>query len=79
MIKRIFLAHPQAVDEGYFEHMGMAFGFARRLILCGLACTIHALVPALFTRTASSEVSGLYDRMCLNRNRKIPPIVNYQI
>ncbi len=79
MIDRVFLEHPRSVDEGYLEHMGMAFSFAWRLIACGFACAIHAIVPALFTKTASSRVSELYDCMCLNRNRKIPPIVNYQI
>ena len=79
MIDRVFLEHPRSVDEGYLEHMGMAFSYSWRLIASGLACSIHAIVPVLFTKTASSRVAELYDCMCLNRNRKRPPIQNYQI
>ncbi len=79
MIEKVFLQHPRSVDEGYFEHMGVAFSFGGRLILVGLACMVHALVPALFVKTASSKVAELYDCMCLNRNRKRAPVNNYQI
>lgn len=80
MIDRVFLAHPRSVDEGYFEHMGMAFSFAGRMVLCGLACMIHGLVPALFKQTASSGVAELYDCMCVHRDEKaMPPAENFQI
>ena len=68
MIERVFLEHPHSVDEGYFEHMGMAFGFGGRMIACGFACFVHGLVPALFKQTASSEVAELYECMCVNRD-----------
>lgn len=73
MIEKVFLEHPRSVDEGYFEHMGVAFSFSWRLICSGLACMVHALIPALFVKTASNRISELYDCMCLNRNRKLPP------
>lgn len=68
MIDRVFLEHPRSVDEGYLQHMGMAFSFGGRMIACGFACLVHGLVPALFTKTASSKVEELYDCMCMNRD-----------
>ena len=79
MIEKVFLEHPRSVGEGYFEHMGMAFAFAGRMIACGFACLVHGLVPALFKQTASTSVTNLYDCMCVHRKRKAPPIENYQI
>jgi hypothetical protein len=33
------------------------------MIVAGVACLVHALVPALFVRTASMRVQSLYDEM----------------
>ena len=79
MIDRVFLEHPRSVEEGYFEHMGMAFSFGGRMILCGFAALIHGLVPALFTNTASAKVEELYDFLCRHRNRKAARPAKYQI
>ena len=63
MIDRIFLAHPRSVGESYGEHMRTATGFGLRMIAGGAACLVHAIVPALFARTASEAVKRLYARM----------------
>jgi hypothetical protein len=55
-----FLAHPISVGEGYFEHLAAAVRFGSRLLLAGGVCWIHALLPFLFTETASRMVSGLH-------------------
>jgi len=69
MLDALFLRHPRAVGESYFEHMIAALGFAGRLMVAALAGLVHALVPALFERTASKVVAELYGRMVLNRRR----------
>ena len=69
MIKRIFHEHPQSVGEGYAEHLVVAGAFGVTLILAGLACLAHALIPALFERTGSSAVERLYERMTVKRRR----------
>ena len=51
MIGELFLRHPRAVGESYLEHQRVAFGFARELMVAGMACGVHAVVPALFTRS----------------------------
>lgn len=63
MIDRIFLDHPQSVDETYTEHMRFAAGFSFWLIVAGLAALVHAVVPALCETTASRIVRRLHDRM----------------
>ncbi|USI73150.1 DUF6356 family protein [Sphingomonas morindae] len=70
MIRRLFLEHPRAVGEGYFAHMGTALGFAGTLLGAGLACGVHALVPALCERTASRAIARLHDRMVVHRSRQ---------
>ena len=58
-LSRSFVDHPQSVGESYGEHFAVASGFGLRLIGAGLACLVHACVPAWFTRTGSRAVSRL--------------------
>ena len=51
------------VRESYFEHLVAALRIALLMIRAGLACAIHAIVPALCTTTASrclAEVQQLF-------------------
>lgn len=63
MIDHIFLRHPRSVGESYGEHAGTAMTFGAKMIAGGVACIVHALVPVLFTRTASNTVKTLYGQM----------------
>jgi uncharacterized protein DUF6356 len=54
-----FVEHPHSVGESYGEHFAVATGFGLRLIAAGLACLVHACVPAWFMRSASGAVRGL--------------------
>lgn len=67
MFDRLFLAHPRSVDETYFEHSAMALRFAGRLFVAAIACLVHAMVPALFPRSASRIITDLHGRMVTNR------------
>jgi len=67
MFARLFLNHPQSVGESYFEHQRVAFSFAGPLLLAGFACLLHAVVPGLCERTASSRIEKLYTRMVTGR------------
>lgn len=66
----LFTEHPRSVGETYLEHMGMAGGFGGRLLVAGLACLVHAVLPFLFTKTGSRAITELHDRMVANRVRK---------
>ena len=68
MLDAIFLRHPRAVGESYVEHLIVALGFVSRLLVAAAACTVHAVIPALFERTASRVVAQLNVSMMAGRH-----------
>lgn len=60
--------HLEEIGESYFQHMGFAFSFSRRMIGAGFCCFIHALFPNTFRKTGSSCIAVLYDEMVVNRH-----------
>ena len=64
-----FTEHPASVGETYLEHMTSAGSFGWRLMVAGVACLTHSLLPFLFKTTASREVEALHGRMVLNRRK----------
>jgi hypothetical protein len=67
MFDKLFTDHPRAVDETYGEHFRAASGFGFRLLLAGIACLVHAVVPGLCTRTGSDAIRDLHRRMVTHR------------
>jgi hypothetical protein len=59
----LFTDHPASVGETYGEHFAVAGGFGLSMVLAGLACMVHAVLPFLFVRTASDTVQALHARM----------------
>ena len=59
--------HPHDVGETYREHFGVAMGFSAAMILGGLACAVHAVLPFLCTTTGSRTIRRLHDQMVANR------------
>ncbi len=66
-LNRLFFEHPAKVNEGYFEHMGVALGFAGWLALAAAAALVHSIVPAACERTASNIIIRLHSRMTRRR------------
>ncbi len=66
-LRTLFTDHPDSVGETYFEHMGTAFSFGGRMVLGGLACLMHGLLPFLFTKTGSGLITQLHDEMLAHR------------
>ncbi|HXC37494.1 MAG TPA: DUF6356 family protein [Burkholderiales bacterium] len=64
-----FSEHPASVGETYVQHLGSASGFGLRMILGGVACLVHGVLPFAFVSRGSTTISQLYDRMVLNRRR----------
>ena len=62
-IQAVFLSHPQAVNESYTEHAGVAFRYAARLFVASCAALVHAIVPALCKTTASSLIQEMHQEM----------------
>ncbi|MEM0907813.1 MAG: DUF6356 family protein [Pseudomonadota bacterium] len=69
---KAFTEHPNSVNETYVEHMGVATSFGVRMILGGLACLVHGLLPFAFTRTGSRTISELHEKMVTSRIRNAP-------
>lgn len=60
MINRIFLDHPAKVDETFLQHMAFAAKFSGKLFAAGGAALVHAFIPCLFEKTASTIIADLY-------------------
>lgn len=76
MIDRMFLAHPRAVNESYFQHGRIAAHFGLTMVGGGLACLAHAIVPMFFVRSASDRVARLHAEMTGRRPRTDPAEVS---
>lgn len=74
-IKHLFTQHPAAVGESYGQHLAVAGSFGLRMILGGIACLVHAVLPFLFVRTGSVQISALHDTMVAHRRRQLLPAI----
>jgi hypothetical protein len=63
VFKRLFLDHPTALGEGYWQHQRQALRFGATLLAAGCACLVHALIPAFCVRSGSTAVANLHERM----------------
>jgi hypothetical protein len=68
-LRGLFTEHPASVGETYVQHLVAACGFAVSMVVGGLACLAHAVLPFIFVTTASRTVARLHDRMIKNRAR----------
>jgi hypothetical protein len=73
MSLNLFTDHPASVGETYGEHLAVAGGFGLRMILGGIACLLHGLLPFLFTRTGSNTIALLHERMVISRRHRSDP------
>jgi len=55
MYKKLFIYHPQSVNETYFEHAQFALRFSCLLFLAAFAALIHAIIPAFFEKTSKQR------------------------
>jgi len=61
--------HLDEVDESYSEHLRAALDIALHLATASAACTLHALVPGLCTRSASRRVAAVHARLTARQPR----------
>ena len=52
--------HWRDVKENYLQHMGAALKISSQLLIASLQAFFHSIIPALFTRSASSKIKELY-------------------
>jgi hypothetical protein len=63
VMARLFLDHPRSLGMSWAKHGGGAVMIAVRLLGAGLACLVHAAVPAWFTQTAGKTVDRMHAHM----------------
>ena len=61
LVARLFTDHPRSLGMSWASHGIGAVGIAARLIGAGIACLIHAVVPAWFTQTAGRTVTRMHE------------------
>ena len=63
MLGRLFRDHPQSLGMNWAQHGTGAVMIGARMVGAGLACVVHAAVPALFTETAGRTIVDLHEQM----------------
>jgi hypothetical protein len=63
MFAQLFQDHPKSLGMSWWEHGVGAIAIGARMVGAGIACMVHAVVPALFTETAGKTVMSLHDHM----------------
>lgn len=71
--------HLRDAGLGYWAHLARAGGVGLRMIGGGAAALIHAVVPGLFTWTASRTVRTLDARLTATRRRGGPDLIEAPI
>ena len=79
LIHRLLLAHPRTVGESYTEHAGIASRFGATMVAGGVKCLIHAVLPAVFERSASDCVAKLNGELTRRRAASADSYPDYVI
>jgi hypothetical protein len=75
-MKRFFTEHPASVGENYGEHFAFAVGVGSRMVVGGLACMLHAVVPEFCKTTGSRTIRELALRLVptnRTKRKRAPP------
>ena len=52
--------HLKDAEENYLQHMGSALKISFQLLTASFQAFFHSIIPALFTKSASSKIKELY-------------------
>jgi hypothetical protein len=52
--------HLRDARESYLEHMRAALKISSQLLIASLQAFFHSIIPALFTKSASSKIKVLH-------------------
>lgn len=62
--------HLREVGETYPQHLKKASGFGVAMLVGGMACLLHGLLPFLFVKTGSDCIRRLHGEMVENRTKR---------
>ena len=54
------------VNETYRQNMGIAFKIGFTMLVTGVFCLIHGLIPGLFKKTGSNQIAKMYEMVSRN-------------
>jgi Family of unknown function (DUF6356) len=69
VFRSLFIEHPASVEETYSQHLMSAVSFGAKMVIAGVACMVHGLLPALFVTRGSDTVCALHERMVVKRRK----------
>ena len=52
--------HLKDAEENYIQHMGASLKISSQLQIASLQAFFHSIIPALFTKNASTKIKELY-------------------
>jgi len=58
-----FTKHPKEVNENYFQHFIVAMSYFLIFLRLSTVSFIHAFFPFLFTKTASTEIIDIANKL----------------
>ncbi len=58
--------HLAEVNETYLQHMRIAFKIGFTMLMTGVFCLIHGLIPGLFKKTGSNQIAKMYEMVSRN-------------
>lgn len=61
--------HLKETNETYFEHFQKAQKYGWRMVIAGLACIVHSIIPDFFITTGSDMVKALDQEMTERKNK----------
>lgn len=71
-----FTAHPNSVNETYWQHFAFALKFGFKMTLGGLVALLHAIFPFMFVTTAGRICDDLqYMRQNSPGRKKSPDML----
>ena len=59
--------HLHDAGESYTQHLLFALSIAMKMLVAGMQCFLHALIPRIFKASGSNAIKELYNRIN-NRN-----------
>ena len=68
---RLFTEHPRSVGETYLGHLRFAARFGTSMIVGGLACLLHGILPFCLTTSGSRRVRALHGVLSSHPARRV--------
>ena len=58
--------HLNEDNETYFQHMRITLKIVIIMLVTGVFCLIHGLIPGVFKKTGSNQITKMYEMVSRN-------------